>query len=447
MLAFLRRPPVMAIIIAGCLVSLLGYGIRASFGLFLEPMTVTRGWDRETFALAMAIQNIIWGLGVPVAGALSDRFGPIVVMVTGAIAYALGMYAMSIVEAPVMLYLVGGLVTGLGVAFSSFSLAMAAMAKVVSPEQRSLAMGAGASAGSFGQVLFSPLSLVFIEQYGWEQALVILGLISLAIVPLALLLPKGSSPSGGAVPEHQQSLKSALAEALSHRGYVLLTAGFFVCGFHVSFIGVHFPAYVEDQGLSASVGAYALSIVGLFNIVGAFMGGWFGQKYSKKSTLSVIYLLRGFVIAFLVLSPPTELTMYTFAVCMGMLWLSTVPLTNAIVGELFGMQWLATLFGVVFLSHQVGSFLGIWLGGYMYDATGSYDFVWWSGVVLALVAAILHWPIDETPVARLTGGAAAVTATRAQKLRGAPERDYASIAVIATGAVMIAISVAMQLLR
>jgi MFS family permease len=446
MMGFLRRPPVVAIIVAGCLISFFGYGVRASFGLFLEPMTVTRGWDRETFALAMAIQNIIWGFGVPIAGALADRFGPILVMVIGSVAFAIGMYFMSIVEAPVMFYLVGGLVTGLGVAFSSFSLAMAAMAKVVSPSQRSLAMGAGASAGSFGQVLFSPLSLVFIEQHGWEQALVIMSIIVLAIIPLAILLPKGG-PAASVRPEQELKLTEALKEALNHRGYMLLTAGFFVCGFHVAFIGVHFPAFVEDQGLPASVGAYALSIVGLFNIFGAFLGGWFGQKYSKKSTLSVIYLLRGFVITFLVLSPPTELTMYTFAVCMGMLWLSTVPLTNAIVGELFGMQWLATLFGVVFLSHQLGSFLGIWLGGYMFDATGSYDFVWWCGVGLALVAAVLHWPIDETPVARISSNVEPAAVTTARELRTTPQRDYASLFVIASGVALLVVSVAMQLLR
>ena len=444
---FLKRPPVVAIIIAGCLVSMLGFGIRSSFGLFLEPMTVTRGWDRETFALALAIQNIFWGFGVPIAGALSDRFGPVVVMTLGALAYAAGMYAMSIVELPSALYLAAGLVTGTGIAFTSFSLAMAAMAKVVGPRHRSLAMGAGASAGSFGQVVFSPLSLFFIEQHGWEQAIVILAMMSLIIIPLALMLPKGAAPSSASEPANIK-LTEALKEALNHRGYVLLTAGFFVCGFHVSFIGIHLPAYVEDLGMDASVGAYALSIVGLFNIVGAFLGGAAGQKWSKKSTLSVIYFLRAVVIAYLVLAPPSVATIYTFAVCMGMLWLSTVPLTSGIVGELFGMQWLATLFGVVFLSHQAGSFIGIWLGGYMYDTTGSYDFVWWSGVALALIAAALHWPIDERPVARLSGTPQPVVAPRpVARQQAGPSTDYASIVVIASGLVLVAISIAMQFTR
>jgi predicted MFS family arabinose efflux permease len=261
-------------------------------------------------------------------------------------------------------------------------------------------MGAGASAGSFGQVVFSPLGLEFIVRFGWQDALCLLAIFALVIIPLALVLPKAARSDGGAEPA-KLGLVAALKEASGHRGYMLLTAGFFVCGFHVAFIGIHLPAYVEDLGMDASVGAYALSIVGLFNIIGAFLGGAAGQKWSKKSTLSVIYLLRAVVITALVLSPPSVFTIYAFAMCMGLLWLSTVPLTNGIVGQVFGMQWLATLFGIVFLSHQVGSFLGIWLGGYVYDATGSYDIVWWSGVALALFAAAVHWPIDEQPVARL----------------------------------------------
>lgn len=444
---FLKQPPVAAIIIAGCLISMLGYGVRSTFGLFLEPMTTTRGWDRETFALALAIQNLVWGFGVPIAGAIADRFGSVIVMIFGAIVYAGGLWAMSVVEAPSVLYIVAGVITGVGIAFTSFSLAMTAMAKAVGPERRSLAMGAGASAGSFGQVIFSPLGLLFIESFGWQQALIYMAYVSLLVIPLALMLPKAQPASGAATSEIK--LTAALKEALSHRGFVLLTAGFFVCGFHVAFIGVHLPAYVYDLGMDASVGAYALTIVGLFNIIGAFLGGAAGQKWSKKSALSVIYLLRGIVITGLMLAPVSEVTIFVFAGCMGLLWLSTVPLTNAIVGQVFGMQWLGTLFGVVFLSHQLGSFTGIWLGGYIYDTTGSYDFVWWSGVALALVAAVLHWPINEQPLARLQDGASPMLAVATPTAKKPPRRPSAGSSaqpeiVISSGLIIIALAVAMH---
>ena len=445
----LKQPPVVAIIVAGCLIAMLSFGVRSSFGLFLEPMTTTRGWDRETFALAMAIQNLLWGFGVPIAGALADRYGPVVVMLLGSIVYAAGLWAMSVVEAPFAFYMTAGVLTGIGVAFTSFSLVMTAMAKAVGPERRSLAMGAGASAGSFGQVIFSPLGLVFIESFGWEASLTYMAFLVLMIIPLAVMLPK-SRAAGMATVESEVKFATAIKEAFSHRGFLLLTAGFFVCGFHVSFISVHLPAYVVDLGMEARVGAYALAIVGLFNILGAFLGGAAGQKWSKKSALTVIYFLRGIVITGLVLAPPSELTIYIFAATMGMLWLSTVPLTNAIVGQVFGMQWLGTLFGLVFLSHQLGSFIGVWLGGYVYDSTGSYDFVWWCGVGLAFVAAGLHWPINETPLARLQVGDGQVvlakSASTAQiRAPRAPARASAQPEiVIASGLVMIAIAVAMH---
>ncbi len=394
----------LVIILAGCLIAMVGFGIRSVFGLFLEPMTVAKGWDRETFALAMAIQNLLWGMGVPVAGAIADRYGPSRVLALGALVYGAGVWGMAEADSGLALHVFGGLLTGLGVAFTAFSIALAAIAKVVGPERRSLALGLGTAAGSFGQVVFSPLGQGFIAAFGWQSALFILAAISLVILPLAFVLPSQATAKGEAVSD--QTFGQALREAGGHSGYVLLTVGFFVCGFHVAFITVHFPAYVRDLGLGAEVGAYAISIVGLMNIAGSFLAGAAGQRWSKKCGLSVIYFARAVAITVLLLAPKTELTIYLFAAVMGILWLSTVPLTTGIVAQVFGLRYMATLFGIVFFSHQVGSFLGVWLGGYLYDANGSYDPIWWAGVVLGVLAAVIHLPINERPLARLSAKAA-----------------------------------------
>ena len=391
---------------AACAIAMLGFGARSSFGLFLEPMTTARGWGRETFALALAVQNLLWGLALPFAGALSDRFGPPRVLAVGALIYAAGIWGMTTAETAGMLQATAGILVGVGVAFTAFSIALAAMAKVVGPERRSLALGLGTAAGSAGQVVFSPLGQAFISGYGWPTALLFLASSALLIAPLAFLLP-GSPAVRGAGPAAEQSLPAALREAVGHRGYALLTTGFFVCGFHVAFITVHFPAYVRDLGLSASVGAAAIAVIGLFNIFGSFASGAAGQRWSKKYGLSTIYALRAVAITALMLATKTAAVIYLFSAVMGVLWLSTVPLTTGIVGQIFGVRYLATLFGVVFLGHQLGSFLGVWLGGWLYDATGSYDGVWWAGVVLGLAAALIHLPIDERPIARYDGVAPA----------------------------------------
>ena len=396
------RTPLL-VILAGCLIAMVGFGVRSIFGLFLEPMTVAKGWDRETFALAMAIQNLLWGLGVPVAGAIADRFGPARVMTLGALVYGAGVWGMAESDSALALHVFGGVLTGLGVAFTAFSLALASMAKVVGPERRSLALGLGTAAGSFGQVVFSPLGQAMIAQFGWQPALLILAASALVIIPLALILPSDPGTKGEVVAE--QSIGQALREAGGHSGYVLLTLGFFVCGFHVAFITVHFPAYAKDLGLGAEVGAYSIAIVGLFNIIGSFLSGAAGQRWSKKYGLSVIYIARAVAITALLLAPKTEVTLYLFSAVMGILWLSTVPLTTGIVAQVFGVRYMATLFGIVFLSHQVGSFLGVWLGGRLYDATGSYDSMWWAGVALGLLAAVVHLPINEKPLARLSAQA------------------------------------------
>lgn len=392
------RTPIV-VILAGCLIAMVGFGIRSSFGLFLEPMTVTHGWDRSTFGLAMAIQNLLWGIGVPVAGMIADRYGPSRVLAVGAVVYTVGVWGMAHSPSVLGLHLFGGVLTGVGVAFTAFSLAMAAMAKVVGPERRSLALGLGTASGSFGQVVFSPLGQSFIQQFGWESALDILALSALLIIPLAFILPNIQSPKGEA--QHDQSLVQALREATAHRGFVLLTTGFFVCGFQVAFITVHFPAYVSDLGLDRSVGATALALVGFFNIAGSFGAGMFGQRFSKRTGLAWIYLLRSVATVGLLLAPKTDLTIYLFAGSIGLLWLSTVPLTTGIVAQVFGVRYMATLFGVVFLSHQLGSFAGVWLGGYLYDTTGSYDGVWWSSVVLGIIATVIHAVIDEKPLPRM----------------------------------------------
>ena len=390
----------LVVIVAGCLIAMVGFGIRSVFGLFLEPMTVAHGWDRSTFGLAMAIQNLLWGVGVPIAGMIADRYGPSRVLAAGAVVYAVGVWGFAHAGTAFELHLFGGVLTGLGVAFTAFSLAMAAMAKVVGPERRSLALGLGTASGSFGQVVFSPLGQAFIHQFGWEPALGYLAMSALLVIPLAFVLPNVQAPKGETV--HNQSLGQALREASGHRGFVLLTVGFFVCGFHVAFITVHFPAYVTDLGLDPAVGATALALVGFFNIAGSFGSGMFGQRFSKKTGLAWIYFLRSIAIVGLLLAPKTDVTIYLFAGSMGLLWLSTVPLTTGIVAQVFGVRYMATLFGVVFLSHQLGSFLGVWLGGYLYDTVGSYDGVWWAGVALGLVAAGIHVAIDEKPLARLT---------------------------------------------
>ena len=394
------RIAVIAVIAAACLISLVGFGIRSGFGLYLEPMTTENGWSRETFALALAIQNLLWGIGVPVAGAIADRYGTARVVALGAAVYSVGVVGMAMSDSGLALYLTGGILVGLGVAFCSLSLVLAAIARVIGPERQSLALGLGTAAGSLGQVVFSPINQALISRYGWYDSLLVMSVVALVLIPLAFSLRRSSQSRGELAAD--QSLTSALGEAISHRSYLLLTAGFFVCGFHVAFITVHFPSYVSDLGLPARAGAYALSLVGLFNIFGSLTSGAFGQRYSKKMGLSAIYFTRAVVMFGLLLAPANELTIYLFAASMGLLWLSTVPLTTGIVAQMFGLRFMGTLVGIVFLSHQLGSFTGVWLGGVLYDRTGSYEAMWWAGVCLGLFAAVVHLPINDRPLARLS---------------------------------------------
>lgn len=378
---------------------MIGFGIRSGFGLFLEPMTVDRGWNREIYGLAMALQNLFWGLSIPFAGALADRFGPVWVILSGAVMYAVAVYGMSIAETPMVLHLTGGILAGMGIAFSAFTIAMASMARVVGPERRTMVLGLGTAAGSLGQFLFSPITQGFIGAWGWVTALVLLASILLVMIPLSFVLPNDPNQTVGETAD--QTMIEALREAGSHLGFILLTAGFFVCGFHLAFITVHFPAYIRDLGLDPVIGAWSIAVIGLMNIVGSFLSGIAGQRYSMKTGLSLIYFCRSVAIVALLVLPKTPLVILTFAGAIGLLWLSTVPLTSGIVAQVFGVRYMAMLFGIVFLSHQIGSFLGVWLGGRIYDQTGSYDGIWYAGVVLGLLAALIHLPINERPLPRL----------------------------------------------
>lgn len=401
-----QGPNIPLIIVCGCLIALISFGPRSAMGLFFQPMTEARGWSREVFALAIAIQNLVWGFGQPIAGMISDRFGTWKSMTLGALLYGSGLLIMIDAQSPLALHLSGGILIGLGIAFSSFSLVLASFGRTVSPEQRSLAFGIGTASGSLGQFLFAPLGGTLIATIGWQDTLLVFaGLMALIPFLAAALRGKANQPQGLA-PEADQNLASAVAEAFGTRSFWLLTIGFFVCGFHVAFITVHLPPFIADKGLDPSWGAWAIALIGLCNIAGSLASGYIGGRYSKPVFLSLIYIARAVAIFLFIMLPVTPLSVLVFSGVMGILWLSTVPPTSGLVAVMFGPRYMATLFGFVFLSHQIGSFLGVWLGGKLYDETGSYDIVWWSGIVLGILAALIHWPIEEKPVPRLTQQAA-----------------------------------------
>ena len=380
------------------MIAIIGMGTRASLGLFLEPMSSSLSWSRETYALAMAIQNLLWGILLPFAGALTDRYGASWVISAGAVFYSLGLWGMSVADSVFMLHVSGGILMGLGSSFVAFNLAIAAMVKVVGPERRLFVMGVGTAATSVGQLIFSPMAQGLISNFGWSDALVYLSFISMLIISFAVLLP--SNPEVQGEEATTQSLGEAVREAFSQRGFILLMIGFFACGFHVAFIGIHLPAYVTDLGLAPQVGAYCLALIGLFNIAGSFLSGMVGSRWSKTYGLSWIYFGRALVILGLLLAPKTALTLYVFSALMGLLWLSTIPLTTGVLTDVFGVRYVATLYGFVFFGHQVGSFIGVWLGGVFYERYGSYDGMWWAGIVVGVLAALIHLPISEKPLPR-----------------------------------------------
>ncbi|QXG36542.1 MFS transporter [Pseudomonas viridiflava] len=385
------------ILLGSALILALSLGTRHGFGLFLAPMSADFGWGREVFAFSIALQNLMWGLAQPFAGALADRFGAAKVVFVGGVLYAVGLLCMSMADSPLSLSLSAGLLIGIGLSGTSFSVILGVVGRALPAEKRSMGMGIASAAGSFGQFAMLPGTLGLIGWLGWSGALVVLGVMVALILPLVGMLKDKPTESVGG----QQTLGEALREACSHSGFWLLALGFFVCGFQVVFIGVHLPAYLVDQHLPAKVGTTVLALIGLFNIFGTYTAGWLGGRMSKPRLLTALYLLRAVVIVLFLWIPLSQTTAYLFGVAMGLLWLSTVPLTNGTVATLFGVRNLSMLGGIVFLFHQLGAFLGGWLGGLVYDHTGSYDLIWQVSILLSLLAAALNWPVRERPVARL----------------------------------------------
>jgi predicted MFS family arabinose efflux permease len=380
------------IMLGGSLVLTVALGIRHGFGLFLAPMSDTFGWGRETFALAIALQNLIWGLTQPLTGALADRVGAKKVVLAGGMLYAAGLITMAMASTGVTLALSAGVLIGLALSGTSFTIILGAIGRAVPVEKRSMAMGIASAAGSFGQFIMLPGTLLLITQLGWAAALTALGLLALLILPLALMLRSRVSPVNSGA---EQSIEQALRQAMSHKGFWLLSLGFFVCGFQVVFIGIHLPAYLMDMQLAPAVGTTVLALIGLFNIFGTYTAGALGARMSKPLLLSVLYSLRAVVIIAFLLLPISNWSAYLFGMAMGLLWLSTVPLTNGTVASIFGVRYLSMLGGIVFLFHQLGAFLGGWFGGYVYDKTGNYDLVWQIAIALSVLAALLNLPIKE----------------------------------------------------
>jgi predicted MFS family arabinose efflux permease len=393
------------VLVCGAAVVTLAMGIRHGFGLWLQPVTMARGWTRETFALAIAVQNLAWGATGPFAGMLADRFGAFRVLVIGSLLYAMGLVLMALSTSGLAFMGSTGLLIGMAQAGTTYAVIYGIIGRNVAPEKRSWAMGVAAAAGSFGQFLMVPVENGLIGHLGWQNALFVLGCAALAIVPLAFGLKEPALASGAAKP--QQSIGAALREAFSYPSFQLLMAGYFVCGFQVVFIGVHMPSYLRDKGLSPDVATTALALIGLFNVFGTYAAGVLGQKLAKRHILATIYLLRSVVILTFISVPITPMSVYVFSAVMGVLWLSTVPPTNAVVAQIFGVQYMSMLGGFVFFSHQIGSFLGVWLGGRLYDATGSYDIVWWLAIALGVFAAIVNLPVRESAIARTPRAAAA----------------------------------------
>lgn len=388
------------VLIAGALIVTLSMGIRHGFGLWLQPITTAHGWTRADFSIALAIQNLAWGFFGIFAGMVADKFGAFRVIIGGAVIYALGLAGMALSTTTLMFTLTTGILIGAAQAGTTYAVIYGVIGRQIDPAMRSWAMGVAAAAGSFGQFLMVPTEGFLISSFGWQTALLALTAATLLIIPLAFFLREpGFSGPGGAAPR-DQTIMQALREAFKYPSFQLLMAGYFVCGFQVVFIGVHMPSYLKDKGLSPQVASYALALIGLFNVFGTYIAGSLGQKMPKKWILSFIYLARAVAIAIFLIAPLTPWSVYIFASVMGLLWLSTVPPTNATVAQIFGVAHLSMLGGFVFFSHQIGSFMGVWLGGVLYDKTGSYEIVWYIAIALGIFAALVNLPVREAPIAR-----------------------------------------------
>src|SRR5882762_7419280 len=381
----------LVIIVCGCAIALLSFGPRSSLGFFVQPMGREFSWGRDVFGLALAVQNLLWGLGQPVAGAIADRFGVLRVMCVGAVLYAGGLLMMRYAATPLSLDIGAGVLIGFGLSGCSFNLVLSAFSKLLPPEKRGIALGAGTAAGSFGQFLFAPFGVAMIDNFA--------GLM-LLIIPLSLALATPPATASNVPVAEQQSFRTALAEAFGHRSYVLLVLGFFTCGFQLAFITVHLPAYLSDRGVSAQTGGWVIAAIGLFNIIGSLSVGWLQNIFPKRYILSTIYFLRAMSIVAFISFPITPVTAIVFGAATGLTWLSTVPPTSALVALMFGTRWFATLYGFAFVSHQVGGFLGVLLGGIVFETFGSYTPIWWLSVLFGVLSALINLPIVEAPVTR-----------------------------------------------
>ncbi|WP_298260280.1 MFS transporter [Bradyrhizobium sp.] len=390
----------LVIIVCGCLISMLTFGPRSSFGFFMQPMSRDFSWGRDVFGLAIAIQNLLWGIGQPIAGAIADRFGTVRVLSVGALLYAAGLIIMSHSSTPLALDLSAGVLIGFGLSGASFNLILSAFGKLLPPEWRSVALGAGTAAGSLGQFVFAPFGVALIDVFGWHTALAVFAAMMLLVVPLSLALATPPSEAEASSAAEHQTMRSALKEAFGHRSYVLLVLGFFTCGFQLAFITVHLPAYLVDRGVPVEVGGWVIATIGLCNIIGSLSVGWLQNRMPKRYILSALYLIRALAIIAFISFPITTFSAIAFGVVTGLLWLSSVPPTSSLVALMFGTRWLATLYGFAFFSHQVGGFLGVWLGGIVFEKFNSYTPIWWLSVLFGVLSALINLPIVEAPVRR-----------------------------------------------
>jgi len=393
-----RTPAV--ILVCGCLIAVLSFGPRSALGLFLTPMSSAHGWGRDVFALALGLQMLVWGICQPFAGAIADRYGAIPVLAGGAILYAVGLVLTAYATTPITFQLTAGILMGLGVSGSGFMVVLGAFGKLMPERWRSLSFGAGTAAGSFGQFLFSPLAIGLIGSFGWQATLLIFAVVVLLVMPLALALATPPTDSAR-VQLAPQSAREALSEALGHRSYLLLVLGYFTCGFQLFFVTVHLPSYLVDRGLSAEIGAWTIGVIGLFNIVGSLTSGWLCDRMPKRYLLALIYTGRALTVLAFITLPLSPASALIFGAVIGFLWLSSVPPTNGLVAVMFGTRWLTMLSGLAFLNHQIGGFLGVWLGGVVFERTGSYDVIWWVSILFAFLSALVNLPIVEKPVQRL----------------------------------------------